>query len=173
MDYDAAYPQIFNDIVENDKYIYIIDRNNTNIMSFDKSFFPHKLYLVNVINNVNSESTTLINNNLYTLALNIYNNHVQVFDKNLKLLNTFKKHDINNDKLYHPFDIASAYTGIKPEIYIADTDNKRIQVFNKRGKFKRKILCDYSPHYIVTDDHNIFVSSSSSIKKYRREFYYL
>lgn len=176
IDYDFNICPHISSITENDKYIYMANSTNSNILVFNKSVFPQSLSIISIINNVNCKSVTYVNDCLYALGLNL-NDVVQIF-KNNEIIKTFGElnltdttFDDDKNNFYLPWSIDSICNGLDIEIYIADLVGK-VKVFDEKGNPKRN-FSSTSPYCIAVDDHHVFVSNSNSISKYQRQIYYL
>jgi DNA-binding beta-propeller fold protein YncE len=74
--------------------------------------------------------------NIYVSDAKKDEHRVLKFDKNGKLLLKFGKQGLKNGEFNFPNALAVAANG---DIYVCDSNNARVQVFNSKGKFKRAI----------------------------------
>ena len=92
------------------------------------------------------------------------NNCVQVLNSDLTFSSTFGKDGDGKGQFWYPTGIACDSAG---EVYVADTNNHRIQVFTAEGKFVGIFgVCGQelsSPYGIAIDSSNmVYVSESKN-----------
>jgi sugar lactone lactonase YvrE len=80
---------------------------------------------------------------IYTNVLTVYvadknNNRIQLFDRDLNSLSSFSTKNSNDDKysFRYPTSIAVSSQG---DLYVLDSDNKRVLKFNLRGEYLNSI----------------------------------
>ena len=152
-------------------YIYISDISSDEIIKIDT--------LGNVIKSIGgygwNESSFDQPEDVFASSLNIYvadknNNRIQLFDKDLNFLSYFSAQDSDDDKVYFKYPLASAVSP-QGDIFILDSDNKRILKFNQRWEYQTSIggfdagsFSLVNPkHFTLTTDSKILAIDSSNL----------
>ena len=125
--------------VDDDGNILVADGNNHRIQKFT----PDGKFIMSVGKKGSdplefSDPTGIaihpLNKSVYIVD---YNNHrVQILNPDLTFSSSFGSEGRDNEQFSHPWNVACDSTG---NVYVADCENKRIQVFTAEGQFLRKL----------------------------------
>ena len=149
-------------------YIYVSDVSSNEIIKLDT--------LGKVIKSIGgygwNESSFDYPVDVFATPLNIYvadknNNRVQLFDKDLNFISFSSTQDSDDDRIKFRYPICSAVS-TQGDIFILDSDNRRILKFNSRWEYQTSIgsfdagsFALVNPkHFIITNDAKILVVDS-------------
>ncbi len=149
-------------------YIYVSDVSSNEIIKLDT--------LGKVIKSIGgygwNESSFDYPVDVFATPLNIYvadknNNRVQIFDKDLNFISFFSTHDSDDDRIKFRYSLCSAVS-TQGDIFILDSDNRRILKFNSRWEYQTSIgsydagsFALVNPkHFIIINDAKILVVDS-------------
>ena len=149
-------------------YIYVADVSSNEIIKLDT--------LGKIIKTIGgygwNESSFDYPVDVFATPLNIYiadknNNRVQLFDKDLNFISFFLTQDSNDDRIKFRYPLCSAVSS-QGDIFILDSDNRRILKFNSRWEYQTSIgsfdagsFALVNPkHFIIINDSKILVADS-------------
>ena len=152
-------------------YIYVSDVSANEIIKLDT--------LGKVIKSIGgygwNESSFDYPIDVFASPLNIYvsdknNNRIQLFDKDLNFLSYFSTQDSEDDRIKFRYPLCSAIS-TQGDIFILDSDNRRILKFNSRWEFQTSIgsfdagsfALDNPKHFTITSDAKILVVDSKNL----------
>jgi hypothetical protein len=152
-------------------YIYVSDVSANEIIKIDT--------LGKVIKSIGgygwNESSFDYPVDVFASPLNIYvsdknNNRIQQFDKDLNFLSIFSTHDSDDDRIKFRYPLSSVVS-TQGDIFILDSDNRRILKFNSRWEYQTSIgsfdagsFALVSPtHFTITSDAKILVVDSNNL----------
>jgi len=169
-------------------FIYVSDVSSNEIIKLDT--------LGKVIKSIGgygwNESSFDYPIDVFATPLNIYvadknNNRIQLFDKDLNFISTFSTQDSDDDRIKFRYPLSSGISS-QGDVFILDSDNRRILKFNSRWEYQTSIgsydagsFALVNPkHFIITNDAKILVVDSkylfqfdqfgNSIKKIQLSF---
>jgi len=112
---------------------------------------------------------------IFSSPLNIYvsdknNNRIQLFDKDLNFLSYFSTQDSDDDRIKFRYPLSSVVSS-QGDIFILDSDNRRILKFNSRWEYQTSIgsyeagsFALVNPkHFTITSDAKILVVDSKDL----------
>lgn len=152
-------------------YIYVSDISSNEIIKLDT--------LGKVIKSIGgygwNESSFDYPVDVFATPLNIYvadknNNRVQLFDKDLNFISFFSTQNSDDDRSKFRYPLCSAVSS-QGDIFILDSDNRRILKFNSRWEYQTSIgsydagsFALVNPkHFIITNDAKILVADSKCL----------
>lgn len=119
------------------------------------------------------EASDIFANALQVIVADKNNDRIQIFDRDLNFLSVFKTHEYEDENYSFRYPDAVAVSGLG-DLYILDSENKRILKYNLNGDFLLQIGAydagEYqlnSPVDFVTDARgNIYVAENNMIVLY-------
>ncbi|MCX6174295.1 MAG: NHL repeat-containing protein [Ignavibacteriales bacterium] len=152
-------------------YIYVSDVSSNEIIKLDT--------LGKVIKSIGGygwkESSFDYPIDVFAAPLNIYvadknNNRIQLFDKDLNFLSYFSTQDSDDDRIKFRYPLSSAISS-QGDIFILDSDNRRILKFNQRWEFQTSIgnyeagpFALVNPkHFAITSNTKVLVADSQNL----------
>lgn len=152
-------------------YIYVSDVSSNEIIKLDT--------LGKVIKSIGGygwkESSFDYPVDVFAAPLNIYvsdknNNRIQLFDKDLNFLSDFSTQNSDDDRIKFRYPLSSSVS-LQGDIFILDSDNRRILKFNSRWEYQTSIgSFDAGPfalvnpkHFTITNDAKIIVVDSKNL----------
>jgi hypothetical protein len=104
---------------------------------------------------------------VFATTLNVYisdknNNRIQIFDKDLNFISQFSTQNSTDSRFIFAYPTCSAHTN-QGDLFILDSDNKRILKFNSRNEFQTEIGGFDAGEYSLSNPLNFTISSSGKL----------
>jgi hypothetical protein len=104
---------------------------------------------------------------IFANTLNVYvsdknNNRIQIFDKDLNFISQFSTQNSTDTRYIFAYPTCSAVT-TQGDLFILDSDNKRILKFNSRNEFQTEIGGFDAGEYSLSNPLNFTISSSGKL----------
>jgi hypothetical protein len=112
---------------------------------------------------------------VFATTLNVYvsdknNNRIQFFDKDLNFISEFSTQNTTDDRIVFRYPVCSAVSN-QGDLFILDSDNKRVIKFNLRGEYHASIgsfdsglyALDNPTHLILTSNTKLLVIDSPNL----------
>jgi len=104
---------------------------------------------------------------VFATTLNIYvsdknNNRIQIFDKDLNFISQFSTQNSTDTRYIFAYPTCSAVS-TQGDLFILDSDNRRILKFNSRNEFQTEIGGFDAGSYSLSNPLNFTISSSGKI----------
>jgi hypothetical protein len=144
-------------------YIFVSDSSLNEIIKTDT--------LGNVVKTIGGYgwSESLFDNpaDVFATTLNIYvsdknNNRIQIFDKDLNFISQFSTQNSTDSRYIFAYPTCSGVS-TQGDLFILDSDNKRILKFNSRNEFQTEIGGFDAGAYSLTNPINFTITSSGKI----------
>jgi hypothetical protein len=144
-------------------YIFVSDSSLNEIIKTDT--------LGNVVKTIGgygwSESSFDNPADVFATTLHIYisdknNNRIQIFDKDLNFISQFSSQNLTDSRYIFAYPTCSGVS-TQGDLFILDSDNKRILKFNSRNEFQTEIGGFDAGAYSLTNPINFTITSSGKI----------
>jgi hypothetical protein len=112
---------------------------------------------------------------VFATTLNVYvsdknNNRIQFFDKDLNFISAFSTQNLTDDRIVFRYPICSSVSN-QGDLFILDSDNKRILKFNLRGEYQASIggfdagsfALNNPLQFVVTSNTKLLVADSPNL----------
>jgi hypothetical protein len=104
---------------------------------------------------------------VFATTLNIYvsdknNNRIQIFDKDLNFISQFSTQNSTDTRYIFAYPTCSAVS-TQGDLFILDSDNRRILKFNSRNEFQTEIGGFDAGSYSLSNPRNFTITSSGKI----------
>jgi NHL repeat. len=139
-----------------EKYLYMSCEEKFKIYNFDGKLM--KTWSLKNHDYRHGEKRSIAINNDEIFVVDSFDNIIEVFSYNGKLIRTIGKIDIESRKFRNPKSIAIYNNAL----YVCDYGNSRIQVLKLCGEFLFEIKLNYKPYNIVCFKDSLFVNYDST-----------
>ncbi|MEW5759598.1 MAG: DUF835 domain-containing protein [Candidatus Thermoplasmatota archaeon] len=159
--------------VDEDSYLYVADSSNNRIQIFN-STYSYKHTIIGLLNNPRGVAVEKEGNVKKIYIADSYNHIIKIYKyekDNTSLIGTIGagKTGKDNEHFNYPYGIALG----DGKIFVADTDNHRVQIFDKFGRYSTTLgkykyeqptnFYLYSPRGIAVDSQsNIYIADTNN-----------